>query len=556
LSFYFSFGPFGLRQYITLGCCRIEPIQRNQQEPYVNRKLDWPAFLLFAALLFGAVVRFWPAFTNGFPLNDGGMFYTMIRDLQANHFILPQFTSYNFADIPFAYPPFGFYFAASLSAASTTLSAGLLPVSVLGILLYLPALLNTLSVFIYYKLAEQTLNSRMFAALAVVIYAFTPSTFVWQVMGGGITRAFGMLFLLLFLWQAMKLFGEYRAKNLIFTILFGVGAVLSHPQTALHAALGGALIFIFYGTNKRGVISALLTAAGVALLTTPWWGTVLTRYGIQPFISAGQTSQRTLDTYLGILRFSGLEDYLFIPTFLFVVIGMWKKFMRREFFLVTWAVLAVLVDPRGGEGITLLSLAMFAGIGLHKLSAWISRSDGEPAEALFMKRGAQILLFGFMFYSVMGASIFDFQLVNTSLKSADLEMINWVRSNIAGEKTFLLATGREFSMSDPMQEWFPALTGQYSATTMQGLEWTLGEKFFPWYEQLTDFQHCADVNCVGEWSARNGVDYDYLIVTIPPASDESDPANSLRSLAASTRGSALHVLVYESENALVFDVEK
>lgn len=70
----------------------------------MNRKLDWPTLLLFTALLFGAVVRFWPVITNGFPLNDGGMFYTMIRDLKANHFILPQFTSYNFANIPFAYP--------------------------------------------------------------------------------------------------------------------------------------------------------------------------------------------------------------------------------------------------------------------------------------------------------------------------------------------------------------------------------------------------------------------------------------------------------------------
>ncbi len=102
----------------------------------------------------------------------------------------------------------------------------------------------------------------------------------------------------------------------------------------------------------------------------------------------------------------------------------------------------------------------------------------------------------------MAASIFDFQLVNTSLKPDDLEMIEWVKSNVAEEKTFLLATGREFSMSDPMQEWFPALTNQYSATTMQGLEWTFGENFFPWYDQLIAFQHCADVSCVSEWSAK------------------------------------------------------
>jgi hypothetical protein len=316
------------------------------------------------------------------------------------------------------------------------------------------------------------------------------------------------------------------------------------------------LIFIFYGLNKRGVISALLTGFGVTMLTAPWWGTVLTRYGLQPFISAGQTSQRTLETYLGILQFDGLGDYLFIPTLFLSAIGVWITFKQRDFFVIAWAVLAYLVDPRGGEGIALLALSMLAGVGLHKLSEWISHSGGDPAEALFTKRGAQFLLFGFVFYSVMVASIFDFQLINTSLKANDLEMVAWVNSNVNGEKTFLLATGREFSMSDPMQEWFPALTKQYSATTMQGLEWTLGSGFFPWYDQLITFQHCADVNCVSEWSLRNDVDYDYLIVTIPLENDESELATSLKSLAVSTRSSALHLLVHESESVLVFELAK
>jgi hypothetical protein len=34
-------------------------------------------------------------------------------------------------------------------------------------------------------------------------------------------------------------------------------------------------------------------------------------------------------------------------------------------------------------------------------------------------------------------------------------MIEWVDSNVDDGKTFLLATGREFSITDPMQEWFP-----------------------------------------------------------------------------------------------------
>ena len=518
----------------------------------MNQKLNWSMLFLFTALLFGAVVRFVPAASNGFPLNDGGMFYTMIRDLQANHYILPQFTSYNFVDIPFAYPPLGFYIAASLSDASTALNINLLHVPVLQTLLWLPALVNTLAILAFYKLAGQILPSRVSASLATLVYALSSRAFLWQVMGGGITRAFGMLFLLLMLWQAVQLFREYAHKKLALTILFGAFTVLSHPQTALHAVLGGALIFLFYGRNKRGIISALIVGLGVALLTSPWWVTVFLRHGVEPLLSAGQTSQRALESYLALFQF----DYFSIPTLLFILIGLWITFNQREFFLPTWIALAYLIDPRGGDGVALLAESMLAGLGLLKLSAWISRSDSDQPEGVMMKRVSQILVFGAVFYFILVASISDFQLVNTSLKPEDIKMIEWVNSNVEDGQTFLLSTGREFSMSDPMQEWFPALTKQHSATTLQGLEWTLAERFFPWYEQLVTFQHCADVDCVSQWSAANRVDYDYLIVTIPPKEDESEFGDSLHSLALSTRSSALHVLVYESETALVFEAHK
>ena len=121
--------------------------------------------------------------------------------------------------------------------------------------------------------------------------------------------------------------------------------MLSHPQTALHAALGGALIFIFYGRNKRGFISALLAGIGVTLLTAPWWGTVFSRYGLQPFFPQAKPASGLLSFILRILKFDGLGDYLFIPTLLFAFIGLWITFKQREFFLITWAVLAYLDRP-------------------------------------------------------------------------------------------------------------------------------------------------------------------------------------------------------------------
>jgi len=512
----------------------------------MSRKFDLPALLFFSALIFGAIVRFYPVFTSGFPLNDGGMFYTMTQDLKANNFSLPDSTTYNHADIPFAYPPLGFYVAALLST--------LVPGSDLIIFRFLPAFINSLSIPAFYLFAKEFLGSRPLASAATLIYALLPHSFVWQVMGGGVTRSFGMLFLLLMLRQATLLFKKYELKYLLFAMLFGAGAVVSHPQTALHAALGGGLLFFFYGRNKRGLISAILFALGVALLSAPWWGTVLTRHGLEPFLSAGGTSPRSVDAYISLVRFESLEDYLAFPVVLLALVGVFFSKYRTidKGFLATWAWLALVIDPRGAEGIALLAFTLLAGPGWIRLSAWLSHMDGNQTEAVMMKRSSLALLLGLFVFLLLGASVFDFQLVNTSLKAADLELIEWTQANLPERKTFALATGIEFSMSDPLQEWFPALTGQKSLTTMQGLEWTLGEKFFPWYDELIAFQHCEDAACVENWRTRNQVDYDYLIVLKPKDTEKS----VLKNLGKSLRGAEGFALVHETEDAMIFEIKK
>ena len=53
--------------------------------------------LVIAALavsLIGGMIRFYFVLRVDFPLNDGGLFLTMIEDLLTNNFSLPWFTSY------------------------------------------------------------------------------------------------------------------------------------------------------------------------------------------------------------------------------------------------------------------------------------------------------------------------------------------------------------------------------------------------------------------------------------------------------------------------------
>src|SRR5215470_9642735 len=69
--------------------------------------------ILIALVIGGAIRLFYVAHAD-FPLNDGGLFYTMTEDLRADKYVLPFYTSYNGGSIPYAYPPLAFYLSAAL----------------------------------------------------------------------------------------------------------------------------------------------------------------------------------------------------------------------------------------------------------------------------------------------------------------------------------------------------------------------------------------------------------------------------------------------------------
>ena len=180
----------------------------------------------------------------------------------------------------------------------------------------------------------------------------------------------------------------------------------------------------------------------------------------------------------------------------------------------------------------------------------------EPAPSPGVRRGGFVIAAVLFLWFLAGAVVADFRLVNTSMKAGDLELVEWVNENTGMGATFALATGREFSMTDPLQEWFPALTGRTSLTTLQGKEWTLGKEFFPWFKELVAFQKCPAAACLTEWSRRNQVEYDYLIVIIPEEAAADELSNSLRSLGRSVRGSDSYTLVFENDHGLIFEFIK
>ncbi len=472
-----------------------------------------PALLLLIALLIGSWLRLTPAFLAGFPINDGGMFYTMIGDLQNNGYALPAFTSYNRAEnIPFAYPPFPFYLAALLStffhfSAATTL-------------LWLPALISITVILAFYFLARSILNSPLQAALAVLFFSLTPRTISWFLMGGGLTRSFGQLFLMLTAISAYQLFTQKKRRYLIFTILAGTLAVLSHPEAAVHSVGISLLLWWFYGRERSSLLNGAIVALGVGLLSATWWLPVILQHGLTPFLNAAQTGNHSISAWVPLLTFNFTEEPLVPLIAVIGLIGLFITIKRRNFFFVAWFILPFIMEPRSAPWILTMPLTMLTGIALTDLLlpglASIGSNRANPVFNPF--RAKIVLLFlGFITaYSLLGAYAFTLKMGGDHLSNSDEKAMKWVSQNTPANSRFIILTGTQDPMHDPVQEWFPALTGRVSATTLQGREWTRGKDFIPSIATYAELQTCitSTLECFEQKARTIGIDYEYIYVSI------------------------------------------
>jgi len=499
--------------------------------------------LLWAVFLVGTILRFLPGFLTRFPVNDGGMFLSMIRDLRSNQFLLPAFTSYNLADIPFAYPPFGLYVGALVSS--------LLPISETGVLIWLPALTSSAIIPAFYWLSLQIFDSKPKAAIATAIYAFLPGSAAWMIMGGGLTRAFGILFSLLAFGFVYRLFRGGGTRNIWLSILFCSLAVLSHPEVGLQTAGICFAFWLMFGRSFAGLKSALLVALGTALLTASWWLTVILQHGVGPFWSAAHTGIReALWASLFNSFFHTQGNLPILP--ILTLAGMLTVIRRREWLLILWAFLPFFLDPRNAPAMAAFPMIMLGSEGIMFLNAEFQRAylqsmekNKRPALNLspLMEGILGVILIYLLVYSFVGAR----GLARLSLAESDRQTMEWVRSNTPAESRFLLITnaGQISPMTDAFQEWFPALSERRSMNTLQGTEWTLGEQFFPYSQQLTALQACRNADCLRDWVAQEQVQFDFLLLQKKRASPE---------LLESLRKDSRYSPHYESTDVVIFEI--
>jgi len=533
---------------------------------------------VLAAVALGFLVRWRYIAVADFPLNDGGMFYVMTRELQRSHYLLPAFTSYNGAHIPFAYPPLGFYLAGLLSAG--------LHLSLLTVFRFLPLLVNLATIVAVYRLARTMLPSRPAAAIAAFAFALLPNSFVWTIMGGGLTRSLGLLFAVLAIQRFYLLYRYSNLRHLALAAIFSALTLLSHLEAAYFLGLTVLVLLSALGSSRRGLRDTVLVALGAAILATPWWATVVHQHGISPFTNSLHTggNMALAIARLALLRFTG-EALAPILGALALLGGLvaW----RRRRFVVLWALAALVLDPRSGANYAVIPLALLVAIAVSGVllpllgapdepgpRAW--RADQADPPAAYAFGGAAAGALAALLLFVVVSALMTAPKTLGALSRDDRQAMAWVAENTPPSSRFLVISGHgsprggqgagEDSYSgwanDRVSEWFPALAGRVSVMTLQGQEW------FGSTAQLEDeyagAQDCAleGAACLASWKSKTDMQFGYVyIVKDEPTGqltaeansfDPADSAGCCESLRQSLLGDPGYALVYDGPAASIF----
>ena len=229
----------------------------------------------------------------------------------------------------------------------------------------MPVLLTVACIPAFHLLAIEILQSRQQAALATLAFAFIPRTFDWLIMGGGITRALGLLLALLLMRQVARLFPGRAGRAILPGIIFGALLVLSHPQAAAHTAITAGIFYAWKDRSRAGLRDGLITATGIAVITAPWWLAVIARHGMDPFLAAsaaaGADSYDPLVGLFALFRFDFTDEPFLRMFSVLGLLGFAFKIARREYLLPIWFVVLHVLEPRGGTLFMMIPLAMAAG---------------------------------------------------------------------------------------------------------------------------------------------------------------------------------------------------
>ncbi len=504
---------------------------------------DFVVLVVTTSIMFGLIIRLLPAIMAGSPISDGGLFYQMVRDLAANHYRPPLYTEYNRLNIPFVYPPLGFYL--------TAFAQDVTGVDLYQVFRYFPPLLATLTIPAMWFLSSLLLKDRLRGAIAAFFYAVIPVSFNLLFMGGGITRAPGMVFSLLTLGFLYLLFTTQTTRYALPTAVSAALLVLSHPEAAYHTVFSAILFWVFFGRNRRSLWQVPASMALALVLTAPWWLYTLLNHGVTPFLSAIADQPRDSFAFLYLFQFNLTGESLLTIVGFFAAMGMIISLKQRRWFLPAWLLLSFMTSQRAAPYSSELPISLLAVVGFE----FVVGITSPPLERLYNSRAYLNSFLALTIYCLASGLTTGLRLgYEQRILPDERSALEWISQNVPPNSRFVILTGAASPPSDTISEWFPALTGKISLATIQGHEWTPEKSMMPAWMDYLNLQSCLNngPKCIEEWAIKDQTDFSYIYIRKYRLSADGSIQSTNTPLEVLLRTSSDYQVFYDSPAAVVF----
>lgn len=502
-------------------------------------KKNLESFLLIVITILGFAIRLSFFKTGNFPLHDGGFFYVLVRDLINNNFKLPLFSTYNNANIPFVYPPFGIYIVGIIESITGA--------DLLTLFKVIPLIFATLTIPAFYFLSLLILKDKWSSLSATIVFSLLPMQFAWLILGGGVTRALGSLLSIFALIFVIRFINSGKRQDGIPAIVFNGFTVLSHPEWAwfLFFSIGLFCIIKLIAREKCVIPRTIILLTGTFALIFPWLIVIFISHGWNVFFPLLDSGFSRWNEILNFVLLIWTNEPFFPVFTLFALIGLSSFINKRDYFLVIWLPLVYILQGRAADQKGVIPIALLAGAGIKAIFDQIKiRLTTKNREWLLVA-----VISGLLFYSLNGNLVVVAPLAKP-LPEKILTGIEWIRSETPLDSTFIVISGKAWP-EDNYSEWIIALTSRESISVVQGYEWLPGfSGRILEYNQL-QYEYSLGMSDLITWMNDNNIRTDYLIF---PKTDQYEGNNWVGEAAIHWNDAKLYPgvkTVFENENILI-----
>lgn len=502
--------------------------------------------MLLMVVIFGMYVRIAHVISVDFPLNDGGLFYSMIRDLGDSDRILPMYTSYNQAQIPYAYPPSAFYILRILKT--------LLNVPLLDLMRVFPALVSCLTIPLFYHFANKILASKTAVLFSTLAFSFLPTSFDWLIVGAGVTRAPAFVFSLLALNGAISFLKEKRYQHLMVVTVGFTLVILTHPGIAWFTFYSLCVLFGYKALSERKSLLHLgLVMISSGILSSIWWLTIVQRHGWKVFVYPFQTESYSLTSLLTPFTFLFTNEP-FLDIFAVIgLLGLFIAFRRKNYLIPVWFLVVFLLEPRLSAIYSVIPFSILVGMGfangiLPAIKKDESQGKADDADKFHWDLLTTVFIFFLLLYVTTAAYL---AVHSNHLSREQIQSMKWTAKNTSQDETFIILTGTQSYGKDYASEWFPALSGRTSVTTPQGMEWLPDNQFKMLSEAHFDLQKCVEENltCLNDWEQFYEKDFERIFISKKSIQENGQ---SVDLLLDDLKNSSSYSLVFENDDVIIF----